>query len=164
MTFGLTLQRDVRGAAAAEMALVLPLLLALLFGAVELGRYFWSEHVLLKGVRDGAVFAARQRIDNFDCAAASVDAEIISQTRTLVQTGKLSGGNDLLPNWSSASFAIELNCVTSSGGTALGGIYSANGGNVPVLTVSASVPFTSLFGLRSGLHLNASQQAAVYGA
>ena len=50
--------RDCRGAAAAEMAMVLPLLLALMFGVTELGRYFWSEHVLLKGVwqcnrRDG---------------------------------------------------------------------------------------------------------------
>lgn len=164
MIFSLTVLRDVRGAAAAEMALALPLLLALLFGSVELGRYFWGEHVLLKSVRDGAVFAARQRIDNFDCGAARVHPDIISQTRTLVQTGKLSGGTDLLPNWSSASFAIDLNCVSSANGTTLGGIYSANGGQVPILTVRASIPFTSLFGIRSGLLLNASQQAAVYGA
>src|SRR5215217_7313983 len=56
------LGHDVRGSAAAEMALVLPLLLALMFGSLELGDYFLSEHVLLKGVRDGAVYAARQDI------------------------------------------------------------------------------------------------------
>ena len=54
--------------------------------------------------------------------------------------------------------------MTSAGGTTLGGIYTSNYGNVPVLTVRASVPFTSMFGIRMGLKLNARQQAAVYGA
>ena len=157
---------DCGGAAGAEMALVLPILLALLFGATELGRYFWSEHVLLKGVRDGAIYAARQRIDNFNCATSAVNSNVVDQTKALVRTGALSGGADRLPNWSSGTFSIDLACVTSTGGTALSGIYSANSGDVPVITVRASVPFTSLFGfsLGSGLLLNAEQQAAVYGA
>lgn len=158
------LLRDRRGAAAAEMAMVLPLLLALMFGVTELGRYFWSEHVLLKGVRDGAVYAARQRIDQFNCGTSSVDSALVTRTKTLVQTGRLSGGSNLLPNWTSGTFAIDLACVTSANGTTLSGIYSANGGKVPVITVRASVPFTSIFGIRMGLRLNARQQAAVYGA
>ena len=53
------LARDSRGAAAAEMALVLPLLLVILFGSLELGNYFMNEHTLIKAVRDGARFAGR---------------------------------------------------------------------------------------------------------
>lgn len=159
-----SLLADRSGAAAAEMALVLPVLLALIFGVSELGRYFWSEHVLLKSVRDGAVYAARQRIDNFDCSTNTVHSTVVDQTRALVRTGALSGGVDRLGNWSSAVFAIDLSCVTSANGTVLSGIYSANGGNVPVITVRATVPYTSMFGLRLGLNLNARQQAAVYGA
>ena len=35
---------SVRGAAAAEMALILPLLFILLFGGFEAGHYVWSHH------------------------------------------------------------------------------------------------------------------------
>ena len=46
------------GAAAVEMALVAPLLLALLFGSVELGKYFLDQHVVVKGKnRDTAWFS-----------------------------------------------------------------------------------------------------------
>ena len=45
---------DTRANAAVEMALVAPLLLAILFGSVELGNYFMNEHELIKAVRDGA--------------------------------------------------------------------------------------------------------------
>ena len=33
---------------------------SLMFGAVELGNYFLNEHSLVKAVRDGARYAARQ--------------------------------------------------------------------------------------------------------
>jgi Flp pilus assembly protein TadG len=148
------------------MALVAPLLVALMLGCAELGRYFWSQHVLVKAVRDGSVYAARQRIDNFNCNTNTVAAGVVSSTQTLVRTGQLSGGTPLLPNWGSGTtvFAIDLACVTSANGTTLGGIYTANSGQVPVITVRASIPFTSIFGLQSGLSLNARQQAAVFGA
>ena len=89
-----------------------------------------------------------------------------TQTQTLVRTGQLSGGTALLPNWGSGTTVIRHRpaCVTSASGTTLGGIYSANSGQVPVITVRASLPFTSMFGLRSGLTLNAREQAAVFGA
>ncbi len=105
-----SLWRNDEAAAAAEMALVLPLLLALMFGVAELGRYFWSEHILLKGVRDGAIYAARQRVDNFNCTTNVVDSGVVARTRTLVQTGKTSGTANLLPNWASGTFAIDLAC------------------------------------------------------
>lgn len=157
--------RNQRGAAAAEMALVAPLLVLLLFAVTDLGRFFWSQHVLVKAVRDGAVYASRQKIGNFNCTSNTVSTAVVNNTRELVRTGKLSGGNPLLPNWSSGStvFTVGLACVTQSNGTTLGGIYTANSGQVPVITVRASVPYTSMVGLPSGLSLNASQQSAVYG-
>jgi hypothetical protein len=167
------LSRDEDGAAAAEMALVLPMLLALMFGSVELGNYFLSEHILLKGVRDGAIYAARQEIPvNYNCAAGTpiVPAGIVDQTKSLVRTGALSGGSDLLPLWDDASttFTITVSCVTSAGGTTLSGVYLANAGLVPVLTVSASLPYSSVLGTLGlsnlGLRLNAQQQSAAYGA
>ena len=46
------LTRCERGAAAAEFVLVLPLLLILVFAAVEVGRLMHDYHVVTKSVRD----------------------------------------------------------------------------------------------------------------
>ena len=166
------LLRDRRASAAAEMALVLPMLLILLFGSIELGNYFRSEHILLKAVRGGAVYAARQDIAiNYDCAGGlpTVPVDVLNDTKTLVRTGALGGGTDLLPLWSdgSTSFTMTVDCVTAAGGTTLQGLYIVNGGQVPVLTVSADLPYSSVLGtlglVSPGLRLKAGQQAAVSG-
>ena len=165
------LTKNARGNAAAEMALVLPLLLALIFGSLELGNYFHSEHVLLKGVRDGAVYAARQQISNYDCSVASpiVPSAVVSNSKSLVRTGELSGGTDRLPLWTDASttFAVTASCQTAAGGTTLGGMYAVNGGKVPVVTIQANLPYQSVLGTLGlaspSLRLQASQQAIVTG-
>lgn len=161
-----------KGSAAAEMALVLPLLVVLLFGSIELGNYFRSEHILLKGVRDGAVFAARQDlIVNYNCAAGTPTPPVgvTNTTKNLVRTGELAGGSDLLPLWDdgSASFNLAVSCQTAAGGTALSGIYRINGNNVPVITVSADLPYQSVLGLIGlsalDLRLKAAQQSVATG-
>lgn len=160
------------GAAAAEMALVLPFLLIILFGSFEAGNYFLSQHILIKGLRDGATYAARQDFaTNYDCSAgnSTVSPEVVSETESLVRTGQLTGGADRLPNWNDAgtAFSIKLHCVTAAGGTPLGGMYAANGGKVPVITVSAKLPYRSVLGTLGfdtvNLDLGASQQAAATG-
>ena len=65
------LARCKSGAAAAEMALALPLLLILICGCAELGNYFLDEHRLIKAVRDGARYAARQDIGNFTACSGT---------------------------------------------------------------------------------------------
>ncbi len=42
------------------MALVTPLLLTLLFGGLEGGNFMLQQHIVTKGVRDGARFAGRE--------------------------------------------------------------------------------------------------------
>ena len=72
------------GAAAAEMALVTPLLVILMFGSAEIGKFFWDEHLVVKAVRDGARFAARQSFASMPCGGpAANDAQI----RNLVRYG-----------------------------------------------------------------------------
>ena len=51
---GLTLARGERGAAVVEMALVLPLLLALLMGVLVYGQYFMLAHSVQQAANDGA--------------------------------------------------------------------------------------------------------------
>lgn len=166
---------DRRGAAAAELGLILPLLLAIFFGSVELGNYFYSEHKLVKGVRDGARYAARQRFSNYSTCSGSPTAPIPAETQRLVQKGTLdSTAPDLLPNWDSATFSVTISCTTTLDDDAaatefnVSGIYSNNSGGAPSIVVSASVPYRPVLGtpfgfFGTGLSLNASQSAAVAG-
>jgi len=87
-----------RGSAAVEMALILPVLLALMFGSVELGNYFMNEHSLVKAVRDGARFAARQNFSTYSACTGQPGGNTVSDTKNLVINGYLSGGTAITPN------------------------------------------------------------------
>lgn len=171
MTIVGRLVRSRRASAAAEMALILPLLLPLGLGAVEMGNYFLDQHRLVKAVRDGARYAARQDFSNYSgCSStpASVPAAVTTNVESIVRTGQLSGGADQLPNWSSATFTVQMTCSTAYGGQTMGGIYSENNnGSAPVVIVTASVPYRpiaiSLLFNASSFSLNAAQQAPVTG-
>jgi Flp pilus assembly protein TadG len=181
MTFARLLRRLLarsRGSAAVEMALVMPLLLVVMMGSVELGNYFLSEHVLVKGVRDGARYAARQAFANYDgCsgAAANVPQTVKDNTKLIVSKGSLNGNDsDLLPNWSNGgtTFTVQMTCTDTADSTTLGGIYTGNlvvgaPNKAPVVIVTASVPYhpvLSSFGFTGiGYSLNATQQASVTG-
>ena len=160
------LWRSTRGTAAVEMALVLPLLLVLLCGSLELGNFFMDEHYLIKAVRDGARYAARQDYSNYSSCSAP-GGSVISDTTALIKTTLLSGGTDQLPNMGSLAVDVRVRCTTSADGTPLTGIYSDMPTGVPIVTVTASLPYTpvlSAYGFTGrGLSLNASQEAAVMG-
>jgi Flp pilus assembly protein TadG len=169
------LLRDDRGAAAAEMALIFPLLLIIGMGAVELGNYFLDEHRLVKAVRDGARYAARQDFSNYaGCTTTAADVSnaqgLIDNTHAIVQTGLLSGGSDLLPKWSSATFKVQMTCNSTVGSQTLSGIYTNTTGAAPpaVVVVTATVPYVPVavsgFGFKAaGYNLYAQEQAAVTG-
>lgn len=160
-----------RGSAAAEMALVTPLLLVIMMGSLEVGNFFYNEHILTKALRDGARYASRQSFVNYDCSGAP-SGTVEANTRTLVMTSLLSGGYNRLANWSASSITVSETCVTAAtdlSGTSrnMSGIYKELSTSVPVVTVSAQVPYTPVlgaFGFKGiGINLNASQQSAVAG-
>lgn len=161
---------DIRAAAAVEMALIAPMLALIMLGSAELGRYFYNEHIVVKAVRNGAVFASRQPISMFNCTTLAIDTSVIVSTTALIQTGALSGGSALTPQSTNAAatYGITMTCPTAApDGTALGGIYANNGGKVPVLTVTASVPYNTImkgYGFGSTITLHAREQAVVIAA
>lgn len=162
---------DRRGAAAAEMALVTPLLLTIMFGALELGKFFWDEHLLVSAVRDGARFAARQSFASMPCGGPATNE---TQIKNVVRFGKanvvLGTDKPRLYYWTDpATIAVAIDCYGNTGvdgDRVYDGIYSARE-NVPRVTVSATVPYTPIvgtLGLRvGGIRLNASSEAAVFG-
>lgn len=166
--------RCQRATAAAEMALVTPLLIILMFGAFELGNYFLSEHVVVKAVRDGVRYASRQSFTYYPCTSASTgntpSGSVQTDTRNLVRTGQItSGGAARLAGWTNAAtITVSYDCVSAGSATpAYTGIY--NGMTyVPVVQVSvAELDYTSLFNdlglVSSTLTLNAQSESSVMG-
>ena len=133
--------RDRTAAAAAEMALVLPLLMTLLFGAFEAGNYFWNEHIVIKAVRDGARFAGRQSFSKYSCS--TVDPTVETEIKNLTRTGALSGGTPRIAGWTDDDVTVSISCSAAT----TDGIYRDMAGGAPRVTVSAVVPYTALFGL-----------------
>jgi len=162
--------RDESAAAAAELVLALPLLLVLIWGPIEIGNYFLDEHMLIKGVRDGATFLAHQDISKFNCATGAVDPTVRTQVENVIRTGQVSGGVDRLRNWAGNPPTITVDrCPTqATNGTTLGGIYALNsGGVVPIIKIDATVPYSPVLGNLGfrppTLSLNAKQEATVMG-
>ena len=175
------------GSAAAEMALVAPMLITLMFGSFELGNYFMSEHVVAKAVRDGARFASRLPASTYNCPAAGADGSagsfVVSAASTLAQaqiknvtrTGSTDGsGTPRLSYWTAAKEMAVLPggspitlTVTCRLATTFTGVFSGIEGNVPVITVSANVRYPSLLGQiglsDTNLRLQSESQAAVMG-
>ena len=170
-----SLARDRRGAAAAEMVLVMPLLLVIMFGSFELGNYFYNEHTLLKSVRDGARYAARHNFNNFtacgnaDIPTPGVAGTVNENTKLIVQKGVLdTTAPNLLPNWATGTFSAKVNCFTNAGASDMrNGIYKNKTSGAPVVTVSATLPYESILGAFGfaglGLNITATQEAAVAG-
>jgi Flp pilus assembly protein TadG len=158
---------DRRGSAAAEMALVAPLLCVILIGSVELGSFFYNEHILQKAVRDGARFAARQSFTYYSCSGAP-SGTVVADTRALVRTSLLSG-TDRFADIQDADITLTTTCkTTQSSQSMVNGIYKGMSTGAPIIEVSATVDYSPVVGAAFGFsgvgyHLNAKQQAAVMG-
>jgi Flp pilus assembly protein TadG len=152
--------RDRRGSAAVEFVLSLPMMLALLFGGFEAGHFFWTEHKLVKAVRDGARYASRLHIDEV-CPDLSDDARDKIQNMTV--TGRLSGGASKIPGWDASTVVVTTGCE----GFVDTGIYTELAANGPLIKVSATITYPSLFSglgiITSNVQLSAESNAAVMG-
>jgi len=149
------------------MALVAPLLCAILIGSVELGSFFYNEHILVKAVRDGARFAARQSFTNYTCSGAP-GGTVVANTQALVRTSLLSG-SDRFADIQNGDITLTTTCKTTEGGQAMtNGIYKGMSTGAPIVQVQAVVDYTPVVGAAFGfsgvgLRLHATEQAAVMG-
>ena len=166
----LDLRASQSGVAAAEMALVTPLLLVLMMAAFEVGNYFYSEHVVATAVRDGARYASRQSFLKFPCGSA-IGGTVVQDTQNITMNGAISGGLQRLAGWTNAnSVSVTFACDTTNSSVG-NGIYTGLAGGIRVVTVAAVVPYTPLFArfgitnahTLNGLNLVAQSQAAVVG-
>jgi Flp pilus assembly protein TadG len=177
----LRLLRHREAAAAAEMALVTPMLVILMFGSMELGNLFLDEHALEKQVRDGARFAARMPLsDAYSCPGSVFeDANAADTIIKVTKDGVVSGtGNprwvsywDRTCNAQTPTLAVTYRCVDKADidtdDTGNTGIYTGLNGSIPVVQVTGAVKYRSLFGelgfASENICLRATSEAAVQG-
>ena len=164
----LPLLKDRKAAAAAELALILPLLLTLMFSGLEAGNYFMNEHTLVKAVRNGARFAGRQPFANYTACSGSPGGTVVTDTQNVVMRGYASAASVVTPNINAGDITVTTSCATTGGGQTYAGIYAGRTTGAQIVIVTANVEYRSItsavFGFNDiGLTLNAASQAAVAG-
>ncbi len=158
-----------RGAAAAEMALITPLAVLIIFSSMEAGHYFYQQHQVLKGVRDGARYAARQSFDDINCRSGSfIDSGLVDDIKLLTRTGQIADVNapPRIPNWTD-SITITVTCPDASTiAEAETGIFDGSE-PAPQINILATPSYDSFFNglgvLTDSVSLRGEQQALVMG-
>lgn len=137
------------------MVLVLPILIVLMFGSVELGYYFYTEHRTIDLARNYARYAARSVVlDDAACPSA-----------TAIETNILDRIAQDMPGITDWATNSEVTIDCNSGFTT--GLYEATGRDGPVATVTLQGTYPGLFAFLGftdqNLTVNATQHAAVIG-
>jgi len=153
---------DRTGNAAVEVVLTIPMIFALLFVCFEGGHYLYVEHQVVKGVRDGARFAARQPFSQYTCS--TIDSGLATRVKDVTRTGMISGGTTRVAGWDNSEITVAVDCPATAVTT---GIYTGMA-NAPRVTVFARVPYPSVFNrlggsVGYGAVVGAKNQAAVMG-
>lgn len=118
------LARDSRGIAPVEFALALPLLVLVAMGMVEMGRVVNQATAVQKGLRAGALYAAR---NEFPLSAA-----VLTEVENIVKTGDPTGTSSYLASgWSKAGASVQVQELS----------FDVAGSPLPVVRISATVPY-----------------------
>ena len=155
---------DQIGAAAAEMALILPLVMVMLYATFEGAYYIICEHQVVTGVRNAARYAARLDFSLYACPAATFGGSTAT-IQNLARTGQLTGGTSRVQGWVNGDITITVTCTAQTG--IYTGINSGVGNNAPKVRVSSRFNYPSLMGqlgfTQATLQIGASAESPVMG-
>jgi Flp pilus assembly pilin Flp len=112
------------GIAALEFAMVLPVLMLITVGMLDVGRAMYQAHALEKGIRAGAAYAAHKTFP--------LSATVLGEVENIVKTGApVSGGDFLTTAWLQPGGSVTIQTLE----------YSLDEVVIPVVRVNATVPF-----------------------
>ena len=131
-----SLARDANGSALVEGAVLLPLLVILFLGVFEFSWFFYQQHVVSTGLRDGARFLARTRDA---CAAVPAWSLAQADARNLATTGSIFGGPQRVKGWTPDM--VTTRCAPVSNPIAADGLPAYRGSG-PVFVVTLSTRFS----------------------
>lgn len=127
---------DEEGVALIELAVVLPVLAVLSLGIMEFSNFYYKYQLVQNGVRDAARYAA-------SLPYAPTDATQNGRIKNVAVTGQPSGGSRRISWWTTTN--VTVSWTTVSNPPLSGGLQTYRySGDVPLVTVSASVPYSSL--------------------
>jgi hypothetical protein len=95
-----------------EGAIVLPVLIALLFGVYEFSWFFYQQHVISTGLRDAARYLARSP-DSCELNSP-VWAAAQEHARNLAATGSIGGGPARVKGWAAAMVVPRCSQIDNS--------------------------------------------------
>ncbi|CAN5776677.1 hypothetical protein BH23CHL7_BH23CHL7_06310 [soil metagenome] len=135
-------RRRTAGQALAEFAMIIPLLLAAVFGALDIGRVVWAADVVANAAREGARWAS-VRGDSSVTTAADKDA-IRAHTRQYL----IAGGTSQVITVCYSTVRFAQNSMGCSGDVNEPGADNSRGALVTVtVTTTVQVLTGSLVGL-----------------
>jgi Flp pilus assembly protein TadG len=152
-----SLWRDQRGSALVEGAVLLPLLIALVFGVFEFSWLFYQQHMVAIGLHDAAGYLARS---SDPCNAVSRAWKTEQQhAKNLATSGSLTGGAARVRGW--APEMVTTKCTKIDNPVERNGLSRFRGASVYIVTASTQFTYASL-GLLSLLHLKSPVISASY--
>lgn len=150
------LGRESEGIAAVEFVLVLPVLVLMLFGTIEFGRFLVDYQLANKSVRDSIRYLSRVRDDAIaaQCPGGGqlwpspAPAPTVTNAVNLAMTGSIANpgpGDYLLGYWDDGqTIRVWVDC-TDNGADQFSGAFEGTA-YIPRLTMEAKVSFPSGFG------------------
>ena len=118
-------RRDPRGAISIEFAIALPLLLLVMTGVLEVGRVFYQAHMVERGLRAAALYAARNDWPLSQNAQTTVE--------NLAKKANADGtGHYVASGWADGSANLEVDLTNT---------YVVDGNPIPIIRLTADIPF-----------------------
>jgi hypothetical protein len=152
-----SLWQDQRGSALIEGAVLLPLLIALVFGVFEFSWLFYQQHMVAIGLHDAAGYLARS---SDPCNAVSRAWKTEQQhAKNLATSGSLTGGAARVRGW--APEMVTTKCTKIDNPVERNGLSRFRGASVYIVTASTQFTYPSL-GLLNLLHLKSPVISASY--
>lgn len=126
------MRRDARdrGAAAVEMALVLPVLLLLVFGIIDFGRMLNAQITLTEAAREGARASVLGANPSAAVNAASTNLGTVGTTTTACPTNPAAGDNATVTTTYTFQFVTPFGAIAGLFGGTFGGSLQLTGKGV----------------------------------
>ena len=141
--------RDKSASPLAELALVIPFFVLVIFGCFEAGRLLHYQNTLTKSVHDAARFAARHPavINSSSCVPSGSAWTTVQTTAvTIMRNGSLASSSAIMPgmNGSGASLTVTVACVASQQSMVTSNVVDGSNTDIPIVTATASVPVPNI--------------------
>lgn len=133
--------RDCRGTSILEMAVILPVLLAIGLGVLEFGNVIYSYHLIAVGVRDAGRYVAG--LPQQDASGNSLVSANNTAAQYIATRGVISGGTNRVSWWNPGDVSVAYVAKTNDA-TLCGTAPCRGGATITVVTVSTNVTYKPL--------------------